>query len=157
MDLFVNALEASTTVDSTATVDPAKEQGAQRVAQQVADDLMSPYCPGRSISSCSSGAARILETEILQEARGGKTRDEIEQMLVARFGEDRVGSSYSAGVVAVALTVSLVAVAVVIRAAQKWQRRTNRSAKPTGAELDRGPSQNEIDRLEDALDDFDEF
>ena len=63
----------------------------ERVLAELSNELMSPYCPGRTIASCPSGQARKLEDHILAEAQAGKTREEIEQSLVERFGPEIIG------------------------------------------------------------------
>ncbi|MFY0531261.1 cytochrome c-type biogenesis protein [Nannocystis pusilla] len=52
---------------------------------ELSHDLMSPYCPGRTIATCPSPNARKLEAQILDQARSGESRETIENTLVARF------------------------------------------------------------------------
>jgi cytochrome c-type biogenesis protein CcmH/NrfF len=141
---------------------PGQDDAAQQVAQDVADNLMSPYCPGRSISSCPSDAARDLEADILLQAQEGHSREEIEAQLVERFGEDKVGSAYSTDVVVVTLLVAIGAVFLVVRMGRKWAARSAARAAAGAAGGSREASlsdvsQGELDKLEDALDDLDEF
>lgn len=54
----------------------------------LAGDLMSPYCPGRTLASCPSPqAAELVQWMIVQEA-GGATREQLVEMLIERFGEE---------------------------------------------------------------------
>ena len=55
-------------------------------AYQMAHDLMSPYCPGRTLSACPSEQAAELRQWILFQAAAGQTREEIEASLHERFG-----------------------------------------------------------------------
>lgn len=138
--------------------------GPELILQELSNDLMSPYCPGRTISSCPSGNARKLEDHILEQARAGKTREEIEADLVDRFGPDIVGYAprpvvlYGTGIVAL---MALVLIAMIGR---RWVRRSGlrspvpaaKSAPPEAAS-DPTPTREELDALDDALDDEDGF
>ena len=146
---------------SAAPLTSVQDRGAQRVAQEISDNLMSPYCPGRSISSCPSDAARKLELEILDAARSGQEKEEIEAALVARFGEEKVGSSYSTEVIVVVLLAAVIAVFVLLQAGRRWKKGSQLEAKRKQKRRVAGDageaSQLELDQLEDALDDLEEF
>ena len=59
---------------------------------------MSPYCPGRTVSSCPSPqAAELVQWMLLQES-GGATREEVIAMLVERFGEEILGAPPAKGI-----------------------------------------------------------
>lgn len=53
----------------------------------IAGEFMSPFCPGRLISDCPSSAASELKAKILSDLQSGKTRAEIEDQLIAQYGE----------------------------------------------------------------------
>ncbi len=56
-------------------------------AYDLARDVMSPFCPGRTLSSCPSPqAAELIQWVILQE-QAGATRIEVEDMLYERYGD----------------------------------------------------------------------
>ena len=82
---------------ATPASDPAGSAGssaaevaeAKDLATQLSHDLMSPYCPGRTIATCPSPQARKLETSILEQAMAGRTRVEIEAQLAERFPDIR--------------------------------------------------------------------
>lgn len=64
----------------------------------LAGDLMSPYCPGRTLASCPSPqAAELVQWMVLQEA-GGASREEIVEMLIERFGEEILGAPPAKGI-----------------------------------------------------------
>jgi hypothetical protein len=46
---------------------------AEALATELSHDLMSPYCPGRTIATCPSPQARKLEALILEQAQAGKS------------------------------------------------------------------------------------
>ncbi len=50
-------------------------------------DLMSPFCPGRTLATCPSpNAAELVQWIVMQEA-AGLTREQVIEMLIERFGE----------------------------------------------------------------------
>lgn len=153
------------------------ESPAEVLATELSHDLMSPYCPGRTIATCPSPQARKLEGHILEQAQQGKSRDEIETALAQRFPDIRgyVGRPeiiYGTAVLALFAIVGLVLVG------RRWVRQTRARATgsagpavaaagglstdlPTGtaaaAAAGGKPSRSEVDALDDALDRIDEF
>jgi cytochrome c-type biogenesis protein CcmH len=70
---------------------------AEPWSYDLAGELMSPYCPGRTVSSCPSPqAAELVQWMLLQES-GGATREEVIAMLVERFGEEILGAPPAKG------------------------------------------------------------
>ncbi|MEX1365394.1 MAG: cytochrome c-type biogenesis protein CcmH [Nannocystaceae bacterium] len=126
-----------------------------QVLQELSTDLMSPYCPGRTIAACPSPQARQLEDHILAEAKSGKTRDEIEQELVARFGDEMVGYAPQPLLLYGSALVGLLALVAVVMVGRRWSK-TSRSTAAAGAGGG-APTAAELERLEDALDEVDEF
>jgi cytochrome c-type biogenesis protein CcmH/NrfF len=59
----------------------------ERWAYDLAHDLMSPYCPGRALAECPSPQADQLRLWIIQQARAGATREQVEAELAASFGD----------------------------------------------------------------------
>jgi cytochrome c-type biogenesis protein CcmH/NrfF len=149
---------------------PGEVSPAEALTVELSHDLMSPYCPGRTIASCPSPQARKLEAQILEQAEHGKTRVEIEEDLAARFPGIRgyVGRPELIWGTAAAAIVALTLIAL---AARRWVRggrgrdRAVAAASPDAAALARPgaaagqppPSRREIDALDDALDRVDEF
>lgn len=139
----------------------------ERVLSDLSNELMSPYCPGRTIASCPSEQARKLEDQILVQAQSGKTREEIEQSLVERFGPQIVGYAPQPIVLWGATAAGVCGLLVVAWAARKWLRRpavgtSTPAPELAGARLataggPQAPSKAERARLDDALDDMDEF
>ena len=150
---------------------------AEQLTRDLSNELMSPYCPGRTISSCPSTNARKLEDFILEQAESGKTRDEIEQILVEEFGRDKLGTVRSPHVVLTAGAIALVAALIIGVWTRRRLLRDRALAAPGGAMPapagagstpaadtfappstgSAAPSDEELDRLEDALSDIREF
>ncbi|MFV8756028.1 cytochrome c-type biogenesis protein CcmH [Nannocystaceae bacterium ST9] len=134
---------------------------AESLAQDIAGEMPSPYCPGRSIASCPSDAARQLEEDILGLAKQGMDRDQIEEVLVDRFGKETMGQAHSPVVLVGIGLASLVALAVIVQAARAWMRGRPGVAPVVagageGAAIE-GVSRAELDRLEDELDNLREL
>jgi cytochrome c-type biogenesis protein CcmH len=54
---------------------------------QLSRELMSPFCPGRALSECPSPQADELRLWILQQARAGVPREQVEAELYQSFGD----------------------------------------------------------------------
>ena len=141
----------------------APSPDAEQLTRDLSNDLMSPYCPGRTISSCPSEQARKLEDYIMEQAESGKSRDEIETMLVDRFGREKLGSKTDPLVLYGSLGAALAAGLLIVFATRRWLRpapaAASASPKSRGAPAPALPkaTQAELDGLEDALDDLEEF
>lgn len=73
------------------TASPAIAAAPEDLANRIAGEIMSPYCPGVSLHDCPSAAALDLRADIESWARQGMTRDEIIGRLEAEFGPTIVG------------------------------------------------------------------
>lgn len=130
------------------------------ILQQLSNDLMSPYCPGRTIAACPSSQARKLEDHILAEAEAGKSREQIETALVQRFGSEIVGYAPPPMLLYGSVIVGFLALGAVIVTARRWVRRssvTTATAAAGSAPAADGLTQADRDRIEDALDEVDGF
>lgn len=65
---------------------------------QLSRELMSPYCPGRTLADCPSSQADELRLWIYQQEQQGRTRNEVEQDLLDRFGEKMLGAPRARGI-----------------------------------------------------------
>lgn len=71
---------------------------AEGFAYDLAGELMSPFCPGRTLASCPSPqAAELVQWISLQEAAGA-TREDVIEMLIDRFGEEILGAPPAKGI-----------------------------------------------------------
>ena len=55
---------------------------------QISHELMSPFCPGRTLAACPSTKADELRSWILLQEAAGASREEVEATLVGRYGEE---------------------------------------------------------------------
>ncbi len=74
-------------------------------AYELSDNLMSPYCPGRALSECPSGAAEDLRRWIIAQEEAGVSRLDVEAALQARFGDTLLQAPRAEGVGLVAYVV----------------------------------------------------
>jgi cytochrome c-type biogenesis protein CcmH/NrfF len=81
-------------------------------AYDLAHDLMSPYCPGRALAECPSPQADQLRLWIIQQARAGATRAEVEAELAANFGDQIRQTPRAEGIGLVAYAVPAAALVV---------------------------------------------
>jgi len=72
---------------ASAAETPASGDAKTRWAYDLANELLSPFCPGRSLADCPSPDAASLRMWIVVQAAAGRTRDDVEQELYARYGE----------------------------------------------------------------------
>lgn len=108
--------------------------GPEDVANAVAQEVMSPYCPGVTLHDCPSSSAQEMRAEIARWARDGMTKGEI----IARL-EDEFGSSIHAvprgrgGVFAWLLpALALVGgAAAALVLARRWSRRRPEPPSPS--------------------------
>lgn len=141
---------------SAPVASPPEDLQAESLARDIASDMPSPYCPGRSIASCPSDAARELEDDILELAKQGMDREQIETVLVDRFGEDKMGQDTQSEILVAILLGAVLALAAIVWASRRWLRRPATGPAPeTGATSLTKVSADELDRLEDELDEID--
>lgn len=64
------------------------DQPLNRDARDIFETVMSPYCPGRTISNCPSPQADELRATIKQQLAAGETPEDIKEELYAVFGDE---------------------------------------------------------------------
>ncbi len=62
-----------------------------RAAHELSRELMSPYCPGRTLADCPSPDAGAVREEIREALRTGELPAAIRSRIEARFGEKVIG------------------------------------------------------------------
>jgi cytochrome c-type biogenesis protein CcmH/NrfF len=66
-------------------------------AHRLSRELMSPFCPGRTLADCPSPHARLVRDEIEARLEKGETAIAIEQDLVLRYGAEIRGTPPAKG------------------------------------------------------------
>jgi len=62
-------------------------QDVDQQASRLFDQVMSPFCPGRTLTNCPSPQADILRDGIKERLRAGATADQIWDELYAAYGD----------------------------------------------------------------------
>ncbi|MCA9537935.1 MAG: cytochrome c-type biogenesis protein CcmH [Myxococcales bacterium] len=70
---------------------PPADEGAideaSRRVRRMADELRSPFCPGKTLMTCTSSNAYDLRKEMLNMVNEGYADDEIMRLLIERYGD----------------------------------------------------------------------
>ena len=78
--LLVAALVGPTLAD-------AQQGEAAGWGYSLAHELMSPFCPGRTLAQCTSPQSEQLRQWILMQEAAGATQDEVRANLLERYGD----------------------------------------------------------------------
>jgi cytochrome c-type biogenesis protein CcmH/NrfF len=81
----------------------------ERWGYDMADELMSPYCPGRALSECPSPQAADLRGWILEQEEAGVSKEAVETELFRVFGDQLRQTPRAEGVGLVAYAIPAVA------------------------------------------------
>ena len=72
---------------STATAAGEATAAPEGWAYKLPHDLMSPFCPGRTIADCSSPQAESLRMWLIVQEASGRSREDVEAELFERYGD----------------------------------------------------------------------
>ncbi|MFU8805405.1 MAG: cytochrome c-type biogenesis protein CcmH [Bradymonadaceae bacterium] len=110
-----------------------------RITRDVSQEILSPYCPGKTLAMCPSSSAADARREVQSMAQGGMDKEEIKMELIKRYGDEFLIVEASAednytllGAVLASFGLSVFAVAFLAR------RRKGKGAPSEGG-LDEGP------------------
>lgn len=100
--------------------------GPEDIANAVAQEVMSPYCPGVTLHDCPSSSAQEMRAEITRWARDGMTKEDIITRLEDEFGSSiravpRGGGGVFAWLLPAAALLGGAAAALVL--ARRWSLR----------------------------------
>jgi cytochrome c-type biogenesis protein CcmH/NrfF len=70
----------ATAADAEAAAEP------EGWAYKISHDLMSPFCPGRTLSACTSPQADDLRMWLIVQEASGRSREDVEAELFERYG-----------------------------------------------------------------------
>jgi cytochrome c-type biogenesis protein CcmH/NrfF len=74
-------------VVALALVVPASGADAEDWSYQYFGEIMSPFCPGRTLAACTSPQAESLREWILEQEQAGRGQEDVHEELVARYGD----------------------------------------------------------------------
>jgi cytochrome c-type biogenesis protein CcmH len=87
--IILVALTVLGTLCTTASAQTARspyDEDVLREARQVYNQIMSPFCPGQTLSNCGSGAAETLRVQIRERIAAGESVESIIESLIAQYG-----------------------------------------------------------------------
>ena len=123
--------------------------GPQDLANDISNQVMSPFCPGVTLHDCPSKAALDLREKIGEWAEQGWTREQIVSELEAQYGTSIRGAppARGSGILAWALPIlALVAgLGVAVMLARRWTRPPSHDAVDTVSPDDRRRLEMELD------------
>lgn len=111
-------------------------------AYELAGELMSPFCPGRTLADCPSDAAKSLVMWMVVQEAAGRTREDVREELLARYGEVMRPQPKAEGI---GLTAYLIPAAVfagggvLVGYFLHRQTRRARAEAPAPADVERDP------------------
>jgi len=73
--------------DSQAETSSATSTSGSSWGYAIAHEIMSPFCPGRTLAACTSSQADELRQWILLQEAAGTSKEEVEAILYERFGD----------------------------------------------------------------------
>lgn len=117
---------------------------------RIADQLLSPYCPGRTLSNCPSPSADSLRREIHGQLVAGQTREQVLAGLVKDFGEGILGAPRARGFARVLWITPWVAMVIGFLVIN-WLVRRRRAASPVAMPATPRLSPADQDRLDEAM------
>ena len=119
-------------------------------AYEAAAELMSPFCPGRTLADCPSPNAESLRLWLVVQAAAGRSRSEVEEELYARYGDIMRPAPKAEGM---GLTAYLIPIAVFAGGGLLIAIFLRRNTRPTSAPAAAGappvPLDPELERLLD--------
>jgi cytochrome c-type biogenesis protein CcmH/NrfF len=125
------------------------EEG-QGWSYEIAHELMSPYCPGRTLAECPSSQADTLRMWLHVQEASGRPVEEVKAELVERFGEKILSAPRPEGFGLAAYVVPVLAFLVggmLVWAFLRKQTREAAARPPPAAAA--GPIDPDLERLID--------
>ena len=89
--LLAVALSCCVIAVACVRTDEDPEVTRARQANELSRDLMSPFCPGRTLADCSSPDAAAVREEIRDALKQGDSPEQIRSRIEGRFGDHVVG------------------------------------------------------------------
>ncbi len=130
---------AATLIALSTSSAPALSEEPAGWAYALPNELMSPFCPGRTLADCSSPQAASLRMWITVQAAAGRTRSDVEGELMERYGDvlRPAPRATGFGIAAYAFPViAFLAGGVVVFVFLRRQTRSGAKATPVAAPMD---------------------
>ncbi len=117
-------------------------------AYEAAAELMSPFCPGSTLADCPSPNAESLRLWLIVQAAAGRSRDEVEAELFARYGDQMRSAPKAEGMGLTAYGIPIAAFAAGGVLIAVFLRRNTRAATAPAA-AGPIPADPELERIVD--------
>jgi cytochrome c-type biogenesis protein CcmH len=95
--IFIRALIAIAVTLAASSSAWAQDQAVDTKASELYDEVMSPFCPGRTLANCPSPQAAQLREQIKQRLAAGSTDEQIKEELYEAYGEVVLGAPRKEG------------------------------------------------------------
>lgn len=86
---------------------PAGAQEGEGWGYDLANEMMSPFCPGRTLADCPSDQADSLRMWILVQEAAGRSREDVEAELLERYGDAILAAPRAEGIGVAAYAVPI--------------------------------------------------
>ena len=134
-------VSTATAADGEAAAEP------EGWAYKISHDLMSPFCPGRTLSACPSPKADELRKWLIDQETSGRSREDVEAELFESFGNVLLSAPLAEGFGLTAYVFPVIAfLAGGVVVGVFLRRQTRAAAKPAPAALASDP---ELERVID--------
>lgn len=105
----------------------------ERQARAIFADVLSPYCPGLTLTACPTQGSFILKDSIRKQLAVGMTREQVWTELEARFGQGIYAKPKASGVGLLAWLGPYVAIALAGLLLTWWLRRASTRGREKAA------------------------
>ncbi len=95
-------------------------------ANEMYDQIMSPFCPGRTLANCPSPQAAAMRERVKQQLAAGMSQDEIVDSLYGIYGEIILGAPRAQGIGILAWVMPAVFLLLGVALLARWLRSTER-------------------------------
>jgi cytochrome c-type biogenesis protein CcmH/NrfF len=126
--LALGALDAAAQPAEAISQDDPRMVAASKRASELGDELRSPFCPGKTLKTCTSGQAFTARQEIRDRLLAGEAEEAILTDFQSRYGEDLRNPPQPWYTVVGPLLPVLVGVVVLVALTIRW--RAGRRATP---------------------------
>ncbi|MFQ5417638.1 MAG: cytochrome c-type biogenesis protein CcmH [Myxococcota bacterium] len=93
---------------SVASPASAEQAAPEGWAYAYFNEVMSPFCPGRTLSACTSGQAETLRMWILVQDAAGRSKEDVHAELFERYGDILLAAPQAKGFGLAAYIIPLV-------------------------------------------------
>jgi cytochrome c-type biogenesis protein CcmH len=124
--LSVALLAGAANAQPEAPAQPKAEWG-----YALANELMSPWCPGFALPDCSSGYASDLRLWILEQERLGRSEEDVKAEILARYGEKMLQAPKAEGRGVLAYAIPAAVILVGFAVLVTFLRKQGRGAAPS--------------------------